>query len=76
MELITRNTIMEIEGEEGFKHLAEYSDGNTERGKKMREAICSKLHLSSLQFQTLDGLVESIGIPRENLCTYCWTGEE
>ncbi|MBO4446306.1 MAG: amidophosphoribosyltransferase, partial [Clostridia bacterium] len=76
MELITRATIMELEGEAGFDHLDEYADGSTERGKNMRAAICSKLHLSSLQFQTLDGLVDSIGIPREKLCTYCWTGEE
>ena len=76
MELITRYTIMEIEGEEGFNHLSEYSDGRTERGKKMREAICKKLHLASLDFQSLDGLIESIGLPKECLCTYCWDGKE
>lgn len=76
LELITRATIMEIEGEEGFLHLDEYSDGKTERGKRMRRAICDKLHLASLDFQTLDGLIESIGLPKECLCTYCWDGKE
>ena len=76
MELITRSTIMEIEGEEGFKHLAEYSDGKTERGKKMRETICKKLHLKSLDYQTLDGIIEAIGIDKCKLCTYCWDGKE
>ena len=76
MELITRSTILEIEGDEGFSHLDEYSDSNTERGKKLRNSICEKLHLGSLEFQTLDGLTESIGVDKCQLCTYCWNGEE
>lgn len=74
--LITRRTILELEGEEGFKHLDEYSDTKTERGKKMRDAICEKLHLKTLEFQTLDGLAEAIGIEKCKLCTYCWDGKE
>lgn len=76
MELITRRTIVELEGEEGLNHLEEYADSNTERGKKMREAICKKMHFSTLEFQSLDGLVEAIGIDECNLCTYCWNGKE
>ena len=76
MELITRRTIVELEGEEGLNHLEEYADSNTERGKKMREAICKKMHFSTLEFQSLDGLVEAIGIDKCNLCTYCWNGKE
>ncbi len=76
MELITRSTIMELEGEEGMKHLDEYSDPATERGKAMREAICKKLHFASLEFQTVDGLSKSIGIDPCKLCTYCWNGKE
>ena len=76
MELITRATIVELEGEEGLNHLDEYSDSSTERGKAMREAICKKLHLASLEFQTLDGLSRAIGIEPCKLCTYCWTGKE
>ena len=76
MELITRNIILELEGEEGFEHLEEYSDGNTERGRKMREKMCERLHLASLEFQTLDGLQKAIGIDPCRLCTYCWNGKE
>ena len=76
IELITRATILELEGEEGFKYLDEYSDSRTERGKNMRRAICEKLHLGSLEFQSLEGLVEAIGIDKCKLCTYCWNGEE
>lgn len=76
MELITRATILELEGEEGFKYLDEYSSSDTERGKKMRKAICEKLHLGSLEFQSLDGLQKAIGIDECKLCTYCWNGKE
>lgn len=76
MELIARKTIMELEGEEGFNYIEEYSDGKTERGKNMRRAICEKLHLASLEFQSLDGVVRAIGLEPCKLCTYCWNGKE
>ena len=76
MELITRRTIMELEGEEGFRHLDEYSDSSTERGKKMRDAICKRFKFESLEFQSLEGLVAAIGIEPCKLCTYCWNGKE
>lgn len=76
MELISRRTIVELEGEEGLKHIDEYADGNTERGKAMRKAICEKMHFASLGFQTLDGVVNAIGLDKCKLCTYCWTGKE
>ncbi len=76
MDLITRRVIMELEGEEGFKHLDEYSDGSTERGKKLRKTISDNFKFSSLDFQSLDGIVKAIGLPKCKLCTYCWDGKE
>lgn len=76
MDLITRRTMAELEGEEAVKHMAEYSDSNTERGKAMRKAICDKFHFESLEFQSIEGLIEAIGIEPCKLCTYCWTGKE
>ena len=76
MELITRRTIMQIEGEEGFNHIDEYSDSKTERGQKLRDAICKELHLESIEFQSLDGLIKAIGLEPCKLCTYCWNGKE
>ena len=76
MELISRQTIMELEGEEGFKYIQEYADGNTERGKAMRRAIADKFHFTSLEFQTLEGTIEAIGLEPCKLCTYCWNGKE
>ena len=76
MDLISRRMIMELEGEEGFNHLEEYADGNTERGKAMRRAICEKFKFASLGFQTVDGVVKAIGLEPCKLCTYCWNGKE
>ena len=76
MDLITRRIIMELEGEEGFKYLEEYSDSNTERGKKLRQTICEKFNFTSLEFQSLEGLIEAIGLEPCKLCTYCWNGKE
>ncbi len=74
-ELIARATILELEGEEGLNHLDEYMDGTTERGKKMRQAICDKLHFASLEYQSMEGILEAIGLPCDQVCTYCWNGK-
>ena len=75
MDLIARRIIMELEGEEGFKYLEEYSDAKTERGKKLRKAICDKFNFASLEFQSVEGAIKAIGLPACKLCTYCWNGK-
>jgi amidophosphoribosyltransferase len=59
-----------------MKYIEEYSDFKTERGKKLRKAICEKFGFASLEFQSLEGLIEAIGIEPCKLCTYCWNGKE
>ena len=76
MELIARRVIMELEGEAGFAHIEEYSDGETERGRALRQAMCEKFGFKSLEFQTLEGVIKAIGIEPCKLCTYCWNGKE
>ena len=76
MELIARRTIQKLEGDEGQKHIAEYADGSTERGKCMLKSICEEMGFDSLGYQSLDGLLEAIGLDRDKVCTYCWSGEE
>lgn len=75
-DLIARSTIRKLEGEEGLEHLDEYMDGSTERGRNMRKAICEKLHFSSLEYQSLEGILEAIDLPACEVCTYCWNGQE
>jgi amidophosphoribosyltransferase len=76
MELLARRIIVELEGQAGLDHIAEYSDGKTERGKKLRSTICEKMNFDSLEFQSLEGVLEAIGIDPCKLCTYCWNGRE
>ena len=71
MDLLARRTIQELEGDEGHQHLDEYSDSHTERGQCLRKAISEKLGFDSLEYQSLDGLLEAIGIDPEKICTYC-----
>ena len=76
LDLIARQIIHENEGEEGVKYIAEYSNSRTERGKHLRDEICRRLKLTSLEFQSLEGKERAIGLPPCNLCTYCWTGKK
>ena len=75
MDLLARRIIQELEGDEGHRHLEEYADATTERGRKLLAAICKKMGFDSLGYQSLDGLLEAIGIDREKICTYCWNGK-
>ena len=75
-ELIARRKVLELEGEEGERHLDEYADVHTERGQCMLKAICQEMGFDSLNYQTLDGLLDAIGIDRKLVCTYCWSGRE
>ena len=75
LELIARSTIVELEGEEGFKYIDEYIDSTSVRGKNLRKAICDKLHFTSLEFQSIDGIIDAIGLPADKICTYCWNGK-
>lgn len=76
MELLTRRTIQQLEGNEGQKHVEEYADPSTKRGQCMLKAICEEMGFHSLGYQSLDGLLEAIGLDRDKVCTYCWTGED
>ena len=76
MDLLARRTVQELEGDEGQQHLEEYADASTERGKCLLRSICEKLGFDSLGYQSIDGLLEAIGIDRDKICTYCWTGKE
>ena len=76
MELIARQIIFEFEGEDGVKYISEYSSSSTERGKRLRDEICRRLKLTSLEFQSLEGKMDAVGIDKCKLCTYCWSGKE
>ena len=65
-----------LEGNESEEHLDEYIDSSTERGKCLVQKICEEMGFDSLSYQSLDGMLEAIGIDRNKICTYCWNGRE
>ena len=73
-DLITRRYIRDQEGEGA--DVDKYRDDRGEPYRGMVEYIRRKLNLTSLAFQTVDDLVAAIGLPKERLCTYCWTGRD
>lgn len=78
MDLITRRVICDLEGrtEVPEEVLQQYADPDYPKYQAMLDEICKRLNFTSLRFHRLDDMIESIGLPPEKLCTYCWNGKE
>ncbi len=76
LDLITRRAMLELEGEEAEKHLEDYTVSSSERYQRMIAKIAKKLDFTTLRYQSLEGMLEAIGLPPEQVCTYCWSGKE
>jgi len=73
-ELAARRAIRSLEGKD-LENVAKYIDYNSKEYKKMVEWIAKDLEVTTLRYQTVDDMVKAIGLPKEKLCLYCWTGE-
>ncbi len=78
MDLITRRVIVRLEGTEDVSDdiLQEYADPESPKYEQMVEEIRKELNFTTLRYNRLDDMLASVGIPQENLCTYCWNGKE
>lgn len=77
MELITRRTIKEVEGEQVSRELLyDYANPDSERYHHMLELLCRQLGFTSLRYNRLDDMLAAVGLPTDQLCTYCWSGRE
>lgn len=76
-ELIARRAINALENKnvEDPNELSAYLDCKSEKYKKMIDWIAKDIGVTTLRYQTIDDMVEAIGLPRERLCLYCWTGK-
>ncbi|HRX17218.1 MAG TPA: amidophosphoribosyltransferase [Spirochaetota bacterium] len=75
MDLAARREISKLEG--GVcKNLEAYTDSSSECYKKMVNNIREGLGLTTLKYQDLKSMLDAVGLPHENLCTYCWDGKE
>lgn len=73
LDLAGRQAIHELEGGKAAD-MAAYARAGTEKNLAMIEKIRQRLHLTTLQYQRLEDLVASIGLPKAKLCTHCWDG--
>ena len=73
-ELAARRAIRSLEGCD-IEDVSEYIDAGCEKYKKMVEWIAKDLEVTTLRYQTVDDMVDAIGLPKEKLCLYCWTGK-
>ncbi len=73
MELITRQVIRDFEGDENV-NLEKYATTNSPEYNRMVEEICKRLGLTSLKFNKIETLIESIGLPKCKICTHCFDG--
>lgn len=77
MDLITRRVIDKLEnGNVTDEVLAQYADPETEKYEQMVEEIRKELNFTTLRFNRLDDMLESVDIDKCKLCTYCWNGKE
>ena len=72
-ELAARRAIKTIEGKD-IKDVSPYLDESSAKHKKMVEWITRDLGVTTLKYQKLDDMVSAIGLPKEKICLYCWTG--
>jgi len=73
-ELAAHRAIRSLEGKD-IEDVSEYIDERSAKHARMVEWICKEVGATSLRFQTLNDMVSSIGLPKDKLCLYCWTGK-
>ncbi len=73
MELITRRIIEKFEGDAN-KNLDKYATTDSPEYKRMVDAIAQELGLTTLKFNTIEQLIEAIGLPKCQVCTHCFDG--
>jgi len=78
MDLISRRMICKLEGTEDVPEevLQEYTNPESPKYDQMVEEIRKELNFTTLRYNRLDDMLDAVGIPVENLCTYCWDGKE
>jgi amidophosphoribosyltransferase len=73
-ELAARKAVRGIEGHD-IKDVSEYTDHTTAKYRQMVDWIARDIGVTTLRYQTVDDMVKAIGLPKDKMCMYCWTGE-
>ena len=73
LELMSRRIIKDLEGDEN-KDLDKYATTGSPQYEQMVEEIRKRFNLTSLKFNPLEILIDSIGLPKCKVCTHCFDG--
>jgi len=73
-ELAARRAIRALEGKD-IADVSRYIDEGSSQHEKMVEWIRKDIGVTSLRYQKLYDMIAAIGISKDRLCTYCWTGK-
>ena len=76
MDLITRRILKEMEQEGRTIDLKAYVNPDSAEYNEMVDRICKQLNFTTLRYHRLDDMIDSVGIDKCKLCTYCWDGRE
>jgi len=74
-ELAARRAIRSIEGKD-IDDVSEYLAPQSPKYEKMVDWIRREIGSTTLQYQTIENMIQAIGLPREKLCLHCWVGEK
>jgi amidophosphoribosyltransferase len=76
LELAARKAVAELSGNPGAEgaDAKPFVEPDGEMHGCMVARIAEALGVTSLRYQRLESMIASIGLPREELCTHCWTG--
>lgn len=74
-ELFARRVLKKMHGRH-IQDVEPYLDTDSKQYKEMIKAMEKDLNVNSLRYQRLEDMLSATGLPRESLCTYCWTGKE
>ncbi len=56
--------------------MSDYLDHRSAKYKKMVEWIRKDMDVTTLRYQSIEDMIEAIGLPAEKLCQYCWNGKQ
>ena len=74
---MTRRVIQKLEGDNvSDEILKDMLTQIVKDIKTMCEEIRRRSKFTSLRYHRLDDMIESIGLDKCKLCTYCWDGKE
>ncbi len=73
-ELAARKAIARLEGKKS-ENVEKYLKSGSKEYEKMVEAVRKDIGVTTLAYLGLEEMVKAIGLPREKLCTHCWSGK-